>query len=392
MLRITKQTFLLAGLTALLAACGTTTTTADTTLSAQAAMPASTASIRMTTAEAAGSFGAWATGSFGAWASGSFGAWASGSFGVWATTFADGTPNPLHNNVEEWNQIHLAGAQTLAPNLGAGVIVAVIDTGIDLKHPAFEGTLTPARTWRDYAMSGRPDRDPSEEGTPADHGYGHGTAVAGIILQVAPNAKILPIRALRATGEGSSTDIAEAITYAVDQGAKIINVSAVADRDSDISKAIDYASVKGAYVVMAAGNRGDHVVQYPASKAGLTNSMGIMGISVGSIERTFKKSAYSNYGHQLEILAPGTEIVTAYPEGQIRAVTGTSFAVPVVSGVLALALGERYSADNAGQLAEKLKFGGRNVDEYNTDLMGTMGGQILGSGLLNAEAFLNNVR
>lgn len=385
-----KQTFLLAGITALLAACGSTPTTSaiENTLTAQGATTTLTR-VKMTAAETAGSFGAWASGSFGAWASGSFGAWASGSFGAWASTFADGTPNPLQNNVAEWNQIRLAGAQTLAPNLGAGVTVAVIDTGIDTAHPAFAGTLTPAGTWRDFIGT---DSDPSEAGTVIDRGYGHGTAVAGIILQVAPNARILPIRALSPSGEGDSTTIGKAITHAADQGAKVINVSAVTDKDSDVSKAIEYASLKGAYVIMAAGNQGLDPVLFPARKASQTNFTGYLGLSVGGIELDNRKSAYSNYGSDLEVLAPASGIVTTYPGGDIRAVTGTSFATPVVSGVLALALAEAYSANHVNQLAEKLRLGEQNVDLYNAELLLAMGKKSLGFGLLDAEAFLNSVK
>ncbi|ACO47507.1 S8 family serine peptidase [Deinococcus deserti] len=398
MLRITKQTFLLAGITALLAACGTTAEPSASAphLSAQG-NTTSTTNIKMTTAETAGSFGAWATGSFGvwaagsfgAWASGSFGAWASGSFGVWATTFEDGTPNPLHNNVEEWNQIRLAGAHTLAPNLGKDVTVAVIDTGIDLAHPALSGTLSPESTWWDY-VSG--DRNPGEMGTASDKAYGHGTAVAGIILQVAPNARILPIRVLPPSGEGTSTTIAKAIIHAVDQGAKVVNVSVVADKDSDISKAIEYAALRGVYVVMAAGNQGLNPVQFPAAKSAQTNTPGLYSLSVGGIELNNRKSSYSNYGAGLEVMTPASDIVTTYPKGEIRAVTGTSFATPVASGVLALALGEGYSADNAGELTEKLKLSEQNVDIENHDLVLLMEKKALGFGLLNAEAFLKSIK
>ncbi|UBV44345.1 S8 family serine peptidase (plasmid) [Deinococcus taeanensis] len=386
-----KHTFLLAGITALLAACGSTPTTSaiENTLTAQGATTTTLTRVKMTTAETAGSFGAWASGSFGAWASGSFGAWASGSFGAWASTFADGTPNPLQNNVAEWNQIRLAGAQTLAPNLGAGVTVAVIDTGIDTAHPAFAGTLTPAGTWWDFISA---DSDPREMGTVNDRGYGHGTGVAGIILQIAPNARILPIRALAPSGEGDSTTIGKAITHAADQGAKVINVSVVTDKDSDVSKAIEYASLKGAYVIMAAGNQGLDPILFPARKAFQTNFTGYLGLSVGGIELDNKKSAYSNYGADLEVLAPASGIVTTYPGGDIRAVTGTSFATPVVSGVLALALAEAYSAGNVNQLAEKLKLAEQNVGLNNPELLLAMGKKTLGFGLLDAETFLNSLK
>ena len=383
---------LLAGLTALLAACGATTpdTSAERVTTQGKTTSTTLADVAMSTAETAGSFGAWATRSFGAWASGSIGVWAVGSIGVWAvSTFEDGTANPLHDNVNKWNQIRLAQAQTLAPNLGAGITVAVIDTGVDTSHPALQGTLTHPDTWRDFIQN---DNDPQEEGTLDDKGYGHGTAVAGIVLQIAPNARIMPVRALTQAGDGTSTVIADAIRYAAAQGAHVINVSAVTDKDSNISKAIEEVTLQGRYVIMAAGNQGIDPPQFPARKASQTNDMGHRSLSVGSIEESNAKSEYSNYGSDLEALAPGTDVVTTFPQGQIMAVKGTSFATPAVSGVLALALAEGYSANHAGQLASKLRSTTRNVDAANADLLLKMGKKTLGFGLLDAEAFLNSLK
>ena len=108
----------------------------------------------------------------------------------------------------------------LAPNLGEGVKVAVIDTGIDLDHPGFAGRLAPAGEWRDYVDG---DDFPMDE--PGGAGFGHGTAVAGIIVQVAPNATILPIRVLAPDGRGDVDDVVTAIDHAITVGAQVINLS-----------------------------------------------------------------------------------------------------------------------------------------------------------------------
>ena len=176
-------------------------------------------------------YGAWSTG-YGAWSTG-YGAWSTGTTST-ATTFSD--------NLPLWNAINLSQAQTLVPELGQGVKVAVLDTGIDLSHPAFSGKLdtTNAKDYIDGDMT--PQEVNSNTTGGFSDGYGHGTAVADIILQIAPNVTILPIRVLDSTGNGDTATIAAAISYAVSAGAKVINLSLGSSSDSStINSAIQNA-------------------------------------------------------------------------------------------------------------------------------------------------------
>lgn len=143
-------------------------------------------------------------GGMSAW-SGGVSAW-SGGMSAWS----GGSSTAFPNNADEWDQINLPEARALAPRLGQGVKVAVIDTGIDLDHPVFEGRLAPQSEWRDWVDG---DVLPGEkmDASGNNAAYGHGTGVAGVVFQMAPNATILPLRVLRPNGAGDVTDVAAAI-------------------------------------------------------------------------------------------------------------------------------------------------------------------------------------
>ncbi|MDX2007577.1 MAG: S8 family serine peptidase [Meiothermus sp.] len=266
---------------------------------------------------------AWGSG-WNAWGSG-WNAWASGSSSI---------PVIPPSNRPAFLQIKLPQAHALARDYGSGIKVAVIDTGLDLAHPMFTGRLAPSSQWKDYV-----DGDSNPQDVPGDKGYGHGTAVAGLILQVAPRATILPIRVLGSDGSGNVDNVVAAIDWARQQGAQIINLSLGTDVNvSALRTQISYVNGLGVYVVAAAGNRGGSL-DFPAANA--TNSDRL--ISVGSVDGNGNRSSFSNSGTALEFMAPGENIVTAYPESRVATVRGTSFAAPLVSGILALAMSETSS-------------------------------------------------
>jgi thermitase len=274
----------------------------------------------------AGGSAAWA-GGFAAWAGGSA-AWAGGS-----AAWAGGTPLPANTfaeNVAGWQLIKLSEGQALTKNLGAGVKVAVIDTGIDLTHPAFNGRLAPMSDWKDFV-----DGDPIPQEV-AGTNYGHGTSVAGIVLQVAPKATILPLRVLASNGQGDTDKVVQAINWALDRGAKVINLSlGGTSPDPALESMLRFAASKGVFVITSSGNTGNEAVTVPATYANQSNNI----FSVGSVGTSGAKSVFSTYG-ALELLAPGERIWGPAPGGQRLYWSGTSMAAPVVSGILALALAE----------------------------------------------------
>ena len=321
----------------------------------------------------------WAGGRSRIWAGGRSRIWAGGSTELWS----NGQYLWLPENTAIWQRVHLEGGQALAKNLGYNVKVAVIDTGIDLTHPALADALAPASEWKDFVDN---DNLPREEGNLSADGYGHGTNVAGIIRQVAPRATILPIRALRPDGSGDVAHLTAAIQWATNQGADIINLSLGSDKKiKAVEEAIKWANKQGVFVVASSGNTGDKSVTYPASKA--IGKDGRLRTSVTSIDLTGVKSDFATYGKEVELAAPGERVFGPAPELSLAAWTGTSQAAPMASGALALALGEPLNVGRA-KLADELM-------DHTDDLYD--GGQNkaykdgLGKGGLNIKTFLENV-
>jgi serine protease len=176
--------------------------------------------------------------------------------------------------------------------------------------------------------------------------HGHGTHVAGTIAaltgngigigSVAPNAKILPIRVLSASGGGYMSDAATGIIYAADHGAKVINMSLGASSKVEaVTNAIAYARSKGVVVVAAAGNERatGSPISYPAADAGV--------IAVAATDSADTVATYSNQGSYVDVAAPGSGIVSTYPtaKGGYLSMSGTSMASPHVAAVAALLAG-----------------------------------------------------
>lgn len=277
----------------------------------------------------AGGYNAWA-GGFNAWAGG-FNAWA-GGFNAWAG--GDTVPNPPSENQAYWEQLNLNRAYAISRNFGAGVTVAVIDTGFDLNHIIFAGRLTPSSSWKDYV-----DNDSYPQEVAGGNSYGHGTGVGGLIAQIAPQAKLLPIRVLDTDGKGDMDDVVTAIDWAVGHGANIINLSlGSVEYSNALHLMIDYAASRGVYVVASAGNNGqENGLMYPAQMSFWGNEH-VFG--VGSVDSNDLLSGFSSYGDGLFMSAPGESIYSAYPGDRTAAFNGTSFAAPLTTGALALAYGE----------------------------------------------------
>lgn len=287
----------------------------------------------------AGGHSAWA-GGHSAWAGG-WSAWAGGST----------IPSPAEVNNNTWEQINLYEAHRVSKNFGAGVKVAVIDTGIDFNHPLFQGSLAPSSEWRDYIDN---DNYPSESSGSA---YGHGTGVAGIILQIAPKATILPIRVLDGNGKGDTDDVIRAITHAVDSGAQIINASLGTLSDvSGLYTVLSYAADNGAYVASSTGNYGPTVNMtkpgtYSAYHGTYKHVFGVGSLDSNGNLSSFTSyreylSSYNGYRESAYAYAPGERIYSAYPGNRMAHYTGTSFASPLLAGAAALAYSEIPNKSN----------------------------------------------
>lgn len=217
----------------------------------------------------------------------------------------------------------------------ASVVVAVLDTGVDLSHPDLQGALVPGY---DFVNE---DADPSDDN-------GHGTGIAGIVAARAgnglggagfcPRCSVMPVKVVSAAGWASDVDVAPGITWAVDHGANVISMSFGGTYSSTIASAIDYATARGVLVVAAAGNNGNSNSFYPAANTGV--------LSVAGTQPDDQLYSWSNYGPWVSVAAPGCDLTTIRG-GQYGEFCGTSASAPVVSGLAGLAMS--YSPSSSAQ-------------------------------------------
>jgi len=183
---------------------------------------------------------------------------------------------------------------------------------------------------------------------------------------VAPTALIMPLKAFQADGTSNLFDILRAIYYAVDRGARVINMSfSTEQRSAEMRRAINYAVSRGVICVSSTGNNGARLRVYPAAFGNV--------LGVGSTSNRDARSTFSNFGADVTLAAPGEGIITTYPGGHYAAAWGTSFSAAFVSGGAALLLqvntrtNQETAADalaNAKELPDRLGPGDGRIDLY----------------------------
>lgn len=209
-------------------------------------------------------------------------------------------------------------AKYLQTSKKPGLIVAVIDTGVS-SHKFLSGRI--AKGGYDFING---DKTPNDVG-------GHGTHVAGTIVDSTPklNVKILPVRVLGGEGVGTASTISNGIKYAADKGAKVINLSLGGGHSQSVDNAVSYAMKKGAVVVVAAGNEYENVAFTCPAHIGKV-------ITVAAIDSKDRRADFSNYGNSVDVVAPGVDIVSSIPGGGYGKASGTSMAAPHISAAVAM--------------------------------------------------------
>lgn len=224
----------------------------------------------------------------------------------------------------EWHIAKIGAPSAWDVGQGAGVTIAIVDTGVESSHPDLVGALVPG--WNFY--------DNNADTSPVN---GHGTWVAGTagatsnngagVASVAGNAKLMPLRVVDGSGVGYWSSIAQAITYAADHGVRVVNASfEKLLNSSSVMSAAAYMKSKGGLVVVAAGNNG-------ADEA-LTPNTAV--IPVSATDSNDQITSWSSYGSYVAMSAPGVPIYTTGLSGSYVQGQGTSFSAPIVAGTLAL--------------------------------------------------------
>ncbi|MEU3252151.1 type VII secretion-associated serine protease mycosin [Streptomyces sp. NPDC006997] len=245
----------------------------------------------------------------------------------------------------QWALDALHTEQAWQTTQGAGITVAVLDTGVDDQHPDLVGNVLDTQDLVGFG-AGRGDETWAKHGTAMAGiiaAHGHGVNNADGVMGIAPEAKILPVRVILEDDDPARSKarksrgnaLAQGIRWAADHGADVINLSlgddsASAHPEPAEDEAVQYALAKGAVVVASAGNggeKGDHI-SYPAAYPGV--------IAVTAVDRYGTRASFSTRRWYATVSAPGVDVVIADPDGRYYEGWGTSAAAAFVSGTVAL--------------------------------------------------------
>ena len=266
--------------------------------------------------------------------------------------------------------IKIDAAQGLIAN--QNVVAAVIDTGVNYNHPDLTGRV---QAGYDFVNN---DND-------ADDDDGHGSHVAGVIAATqnngvgiagitGSNIMIMPLKSLDENGSGYLSDIANAIYYAADNGAHVINISAAGSGKSNtIEAALKYAANKNVLVFSAAGNDGEKLTGSRwVSPASYARDIGGF-IAVAALNQNFKLASFSNFSsNYVELSAPGTSILSLGLDDDYYSASGTSVSSPMAAGVASLLVGHYLSngtSYTAAELEQILLNGSRKISGLTDDVV-----------------------
>jgi subtilisin family serine protease len=288
------------------------------------------------------------------------------------------TNDPRFNEQWSFTKVPFVNAWTTDSTTGTNVNVAVVDTGVTADHPDLSGQVLNGHFFL-HDNSG--DTQFEGDGGTSDPN-GHGTHVSGTIAALkdngvgvsgaAPGAKVLPVQVLCADGNGFSSDVANGITWAVDNGAKIINLSLGGPADASELSAVQYADAHNVVVVAAGGNDGTNgPASYPAAYSPSQGNV----IAVAATTNANGHPAYGTTGTYLDISAPGgvasdacasdsaVEVLSTWNDGGYCAIAGTSMATPHVSAAAALLISAANCNDS--QVKTRLKATAVNLGPAN---------------------------
>ena len=230
------------------------------------------------------------------------------------------------------NKIEAPQAWQIAQG-GQLVTVAVLDTGIDEHNQGLADRVVAEANFTDSPTN--------------DDLYGHGTHMAGTVAAIAPECRLMNIKVADDTGRCEASVVARGIIWAVDRGARIINISLCMKSSPDLEEAVDYAWSQGAVIIAAAGNTGRSTPSYPAYYANC--------LAVASTDENDSLALLSSHGDWVDVAAPGFNIYSEVPQNQYGYKTGTSPAVAHVSGVAALVFTVAEDSNGSGTANDEVR-------------------------------------
>ena len=292
---------------------------------------------------------------------------------------SDGPPSDsLYGEQEDLAQIHVPEVWPTTTG-DPSVIVAVIDSGVDLGHPDLAGVTVVS------------PRNETFNGTDVTDDIGHGTHVTGTIFArtnnatgiagIAPRSKLMPIKVLDGSGSGFFSDVLDGVDWARTHGADVINLSLggvlTPAQIAMFQPTFSAARAAGILVVAAAGNSGDPLMFYPAGLNGV--------VSVGAVDASDVEADFSTFNRAVDLSAPGVETLSTVPTDEdplgYERFSGTSMASPHVAGVAALVWADRPGL-NVAELEAVLRASATDLGAAGRD-------DHYGSGRIDAEAALS---
>ena len=284
---------------------------------------------------------------------------------------SDAEPSPQENAASALN---LSSAHGIS--LGKEATVAVLDTGVQLDHPALASNFQDVPRYNFVENNNNPldiatGEDEDGDGL-KDEMVGHGTHVAGIVDLVAPKAKIMPLKVLTSEGIGDDFTIAEAMSYAESNGADVINLSLGSASRARVLESVSKDAIEhGVLVVAAAGNSNSAAPMYPAAGSQVGAPSGGL-VAVTSVNMYGQKSDFANYGPWVDIAAPGEGVRSAFPISKYAYWSGTSMATPFVSGEAALIHAVYGTLDPTG-VAERISCSARPLVDIDPSYAAKLG-------------------
>lgn len=214
---------------------------------------------------------------------------------------------------------------------GNGVVVAVLDTGVDTRHPFLVGNIVAGYDFVDNDTEPNEVRaglDSNGNGI-LDEGFGHGSHVAGTLKTIAPDVSIMPIRIADSDGQADLFNLIQGLDFAIENGAQVINLSmSVSEPSPLLIEALSRARNAGVVVVTSAGNESSQSLLYPATESEV--------LTVTALAPSRVKARYANFSREVDIAAPGDHIISAMPGGGYVSRSGTSMSSPIVAAQAAI--------------------------------------------------------
>ena len=236
---------------------------------------------------------------------------------------------------ERWGVSKIEAPQAWQITRGdQSIVVAVLDTGISKDSQGLAGRVVTEVNFTDSPT--------------CDDLYGHGTHMAGTIVAVAPECRLMNVKVADDTGRCEPSVVADGIVWAVNHGAQVINISLAMKASTDLEEAVSYAWSRGAILITAAGNKGGSEPSYPAYYVDC--------LAVAGTNEDDSLALLSSYGDWVDVAAPGFNIYSELPQNQYGYKTGTSSATAHVSGVAALVLSIAEDGNGSGAVNDEVRW------------------------------------